>query len=171
MRFPTEEKRTGRCIGRPLLSLSSFMLAIAVGLISSFTFSAAYDLARGAFEAEPAAVAGVWHGHWNGVHAVTLRLEQGCESLSGTARFSRVIQTGDGLKVIGESAEVPLINPQLRGDMLTFEIKNPEVSTAAATIGLEMRFTKQGEAELCREQEQPGREESWTITMLQEPSF
>ncbi|HEX8175403.1 MAG TPA: hypothetical protein VF543_09810 [Pyrinomonadaceae bacterium] len=171
MRFPTEDKRTGRFIGRPLLSLSSFILAIAVGLVSSFTFSAAYDMALGAFVAEPAAVAGVWHGHCKGVHAVTIRLEQGCDFLSGTARFSRAIKTGDGLKVIGESREVQLINPQLRGDVLTFEIEDPEASIAAETIRLEMRFTKQGEAELWRAEQQPEQEESWTITMLQERSF
>jgi hypothetical protein len=168
MRHPAEDKRTGHFTIRPLLSLSSFVLAIVVGLISSFTFSAAYDMARGALATEPARVAGVWHGHWNGVHAVTLKLEQGCDSLQGTARFSKVIDTGDGLKVIGESEPLRLVNPELSGDKLTFQVEDTSSCLTTVFTRLEMRFTKPGEAELRREQEQ---EEAGVITMLLERSF
>lgn len=54
MRFGSQGARAGEVERRvkleveraPVLSLSSFVLAIAVGVVSSFTFSAAFDMAQ-----------------------------------------------------------------------------------------------------------------------------
>ncbi|HKS28623.1 MAG TPA: hypothetical protein VJS44_12425 [Pyrinomonadaceae bacterium] len=171
MSYQSVDNRKRRFLGRPLLSLSSFLLAIAVGLISSFTFSAAYDMARASLSDEPQNISGVWHGYWNGAHALTVRLEQGCDSLKGTARFSRIVETDDGPKVIGVSETVQLINPRLSGDRLSFEVIDPDFCFSKVVIRMSMRFTKQGEAELWREKEFVEGEEAGTITMLQESSF
>ena len=63
MRFVAEGGRARSPFARrPLLSLSSFLLSIAVGLISSFTFSTAYDMARAALSGQHQKVSGVRHG-------------------------------------------------------------------------------------------------------------
>lgn len=157
----------GTLTGRPLLSLSSFLLAIVVGLTSSFTFTTAYDLIRASMAGERQVASGVWHGQWQGVHAVTIKIEQSGGALSGTARFARVVETTDGPRAVGESAELPLINPRLDGDRLSFEVRGADESQKVILARLEMRFTGEGEAELRREQE----EESPAIPMLRERSF
>lgn len=160
---------------RPLLPLSSFMLAMMVGLVSSFTFSTVYDLARASLsEARQEAPWGVWHGQWQGVHAVTIRLGESGKSLSGTARFAKVVVTGDGLRVIGESAELPLVNPRLEGDKLSFEVEGADESHPVIRAVMEMRFTEEGEAELRRmgaERDGTPEEKPLAIRMKREQSF
>lgn len=168
MSLMSEENENGYFINNRLLSLSSFLLAMAVGLVSSFTFSAAYDMTRRAFFGEPASLSGVWHGQWQGVHAVTIRLEQRGETLRGTAKFSRIIATNDGPKAVGAAEALPLINPKLSGDTLSFEVQDSEVSYSSIPLRMEMRFTGAGEAELRREQV---KEESTAITMFRDCSF
>jgi hypothetical protein len=170
MRFVIEGKRTGPPVRKPLLSLSSFLLAIAVGIISSFTFSTMFDMARMKLYGPGQAVQGLWHGQWHGVHAVTIRVERNGDALSGTARFSRVVVTRDGPKVVGESGTLSLINPKLKGDSLSFEVQSPEEMYPAITTIMEMRFTNEGEAELRRISGQQ-EDEVLPIAMSKERSF
>ena len=174
MRFGTESKRARSFAGRPMLSLSSFMLAIAVGIISSLTFSAAYDMARAALAGERHSVSGVWHGAWNGVHAVTIRLEQNGDRLSGTARFSIAVATGDGPKAAGETPELALVNPQLDGETLSFTVHGLGGSCKSTVAVVEMNFNNEGEAELRRKYDPPEDEmenEETVILMMRERSF
>jgi hypothetical protein len=160
---------------KPLLSFSSFILAIAVGIISSFTFSAAYDMARSAIGGERQSISGVWHGDWHGVQAVTIRLEQhGDAMISGTARFSKIIATIDGPKAIGESVEMPLVNPQFDGERLSFEVQSADESYRAIVAEMKMRFASEGEAELLltgRQPEGSPEGQALTIKLRRERSF
>lgn len=174
MRFWTAGKGTSSFINRRLPSLSSFLLAILVGLISSFTFSTAYDMTSSALLSKPQIVCGFWHGQWQGVHAVTIKLEQRGDSLSGTARFSRVIATSEGPKAIGESAELPLVNPKLDGDRLSFEVRGSDETYPSILAEMEMRFTGEGEAELRRtggKPESTRADSRMSIKMQHERSF
>jgi hypothetical protein len=149
MRLDADSKRSGGRIQRPLLSLSSFLLAIAVGITSSFIFSAAYDMARLRLYGERANVSGTWHGAWRGVHAVTIRLEQEGERLGGTVRFSKIVERGDGAKVVGQTNELPLVNARLEGERLSFEVYGLGES-CKVMAEMEMNFVDEGEAELRR---------------------
>ena len=55
MRPENDSLRACGFLRRPLFSFSSFVLAALIGLVSSFTFSAAYDMARSALLKERAA--------------------------------------------------------------------------------------------------------------------
>src|ERR1043165_3106955 len=115
MRFEASSSRSSRAIlfnRKRLASLSSFILAVAVGLISSFTFSTAYDMARSALGVKQRQYTGVWRGQWHGVPAVTIKLTQNGDSVSGTASFNRIIKTDDGPRDYGASPELPLANPR-----------------------------------------------------------
>ncbi|MBD0370954.1 MAG: hypothetical protein ICV60_08975 [Pyrinomonadaceae bacterium] len=173
MRFQAEGKRSPFA-GRPLLSLSSFVLAVTVGLISSFTFSTAYDLARVMIYGQsPADVSGVWRGYWEGVPAVTVTLKQQGESLSGTAKFIRVINSEDGPQVAGESQEIPLINPRLQGNKLSFELYSLD-GIYTAFVEMEMSFENQEEAELRstrRDSADVPIDKEPPLRMRREPSF
>lgn len=172
MRFGSEG--SGTFTSKPILSLSSFMLSVVVGLISSFTMSTVYDMALASLGEGRQARSGVWHGQWQGVHAVTIKLEESGDALSGTARFARVIATRDGLKAIGETAELPLMNPKLDGDRLSFEVRGADESNPVILAEMEMRFTDEGEVELRRtggEPEGTREDRLVTISMKREQSF
>ncbi|HEY0321649.1 MAG TPA: hypothetical protein VGC66_11870 [Pyrinomonadaceae bacterium] len=175
MRCETESRLTSPFDRRPLLSLSSFILAIAVGIISSFTLSTAYDMARSAIVGERQTVSGVWRGSWQGVPAVTIRLEQqGDAMISGTARFSKIIATNEGPKAVGETGELPLVNPQFDGERLLFEVESADESYTAAVSEMEMSFAGEGEAELRRTGGQPEgapADQTMRIKMRKERSF
>jgi hypothetical protein len=129
-------------------------------------------MARSALSGRPQTVSGVWHGQWNGVHAVTLRLEQ--NGLSGTARFTKIIETIDGPKAVGESREIPLVNPKFDGERLSFEVQSAGESYPATSAEMEMRFTGEGEADLRRTGGEPDVAPVYSrmaIKMKQERSF
>lgn len=173
MGFRTESKPVGSYIRIPLLSLSSFVLAVVVGVVSSFTYSTAYDLILAALYGASQPVYGVWHGSLNGVHAVTIRLEQNGERVDGTARFSKIACTLDGPKVVGESEALALVNTRLDGGRLSFEVYGVGESGKTMAV-MEMNFVGAGEAELRRiggvpESETEG--EEMVIRMKREPSF
>jgi hypothetical protein len=174
MRFEAVEERTSPFVHRPLLSLSSSLLAIAVGLISSFTFSTAYDMARAALFGHHQAIYGVWHGQRHGVHAVTIRLEKNGDGVRGTARFSKIIETGDGPRVVGETPELSLINPSFNGERLFFEVQSGEETGLTVVPVMEMSFINEAEAELRRtgrQAEDASQEKALTIIMKKEQSF
>lgn len=159
---------------RPLFSFSSFMLATAVGLVSSFTFSAVYDMARAALSNNPQTISGVWRGRWQDSPAVTIRLEQEGNALHGTAQFYRVVATADGPQTVGETVELPLLNPQLEGQRLSFEVRGTDEAHQATVAELEMWFDSDGEAELRRMGGQPEgapEDKEPSIKMKRERSF
>jgi hypothetical protein len=158
---------------RPLVSLSSFILAAAVGLISSFTFSTAYDMARFQFGGEFRTVAGVWRGQWHGVHAVTIKLTQNGDSFSGTARFNRIIRTDDGPHVEGVSPELPLSNLQFDGHRLSFEIHLEEGEEVHPRIfvAMEMWLENEDEALLRSSGRESTDSSEEPIRMRREPPF
>jgi hypothetical protein len=170
-----ENKSIGKrqCLRRPFLSFSSFMLAIAVGLISSFTFSAAYDMARSALAPKSQTVAGVWRGHWHGVPAVTIKLEQKMEALSGTASLKKVVATENGARAVGESTEIPLSNPRFDGKRLLFELHSTDGIHPPVFVEMEMRFENGGEAELrlARREAEASAEDKEIIKLRRERSF
>lgn len=175
MRFRIENRQTDASLRRPLFSFSSFVLATVVGLVSSFTFSTAYDMAYKKFSGGPQTISGVWQGRWHGVPAVTIRLEQNGEALGGTARFSRIIATADGPEAVGETVELPLLNPRLEGQRLSFEVRGADETQTAVVAEMEMKFVNEGEAELRYTDEQsegePKDDKAMGIKMKRERSF
>ena len=150
MRISIEGRETEPSLERPLISFSSFMLAALVGLISSFTFSAAYDMARAALSNDTQAISGVWRGRWHGVPAVIIRLRQDGNMLSGTARFSKVAASIDGPKVIAETYDLPLVNPRFDGKRLCFQVEDDTHLYPVRVVEMEMDFVSADEAELQR---------------------
>jgi hypothetical protein len=146
-----------------------------VGLVSSFTFSTMYDMAFKMLSGEPQRISGVWQGRWHGVPAVTIRLEQNGDALGGTARFSRIIETSDGPKAVGETGELPLLNPRLEGRRLSFEVRGADETHPAIVAKMEMKFVNEVEAELRSSGEQlEGEQEdnrAMEIKMKRERSF
>lgn len=174
MRFVDERQRARSYVRRPLLSFSSFLLAIAVGIISSFTFSAAYDMARSAaIGGERRSFSGVWHGDWHGVRAVTIKLEQNNDAVSGTASFYRVVDTEDGPESSGQFPAITLTNPRLDGKRLIFELQSIDEIHPAVFIEMEMQFENEEEAGLrCIGPESEGSaEDRERIKMKRERSF
>jgi hypothetical protein len=145
-----------------MLSLSSFLLAIAVGLVSSFTFSTAYDMARAAIGGERQTVSGVWQGVWEDVPAVTVRLSDEGGFLSGTVQFTEIIRRLDGSRIIDRTNELPLVNPKFDGERLCFEVEYgphpypfPASAQPAQLAEIELTFVGYDEAELRRTGGQP----------------
>jgi hypothetical protein len=142
MRFRHDKLYAGSVLKRPLLSFSSFGLAAAVGLISSLTFSAAFDMARDLLSGGGAqTVSGVWRGDLQDVPAVTIRLEQNGGELTGTARFTQMTATPEGPKASGETKELPLKNVRFNGERLLFEVSNEKEGAAEIVARMEMNFT------------------------------
>jgi hypothetical protein len=149
MRSRTESKRFGGRVQRPLLSLSSFILAIMVGVISSFLFSAAYDMTRPVMSGQQRpAVSGVWRGYWQKVPAVTVKLEEQDGHLSGTVSFNRIFNTYDGPRSEEAAREIPIVNPRLEGKRLLFELQAPEDFYPTLVVEMEMSFENEGEVGL-----------------------
>lgn len=174
MRFMTESRQTGGLLKRHLLSFSSFLLATIVGLVSSFTFSAVYDMAHTALYTEPQTISGVWRGSWHGVPAVTIRLEQQGDLLRGTAQFNTVIATKDGPQAASETKELQLENVRFDGERLSFEVWNTDESNTTIVARMEMRFENRTEAELRRTGGQPEgspEDKEMGIKMKRERSF
>jgi hypothetical protein len=172
MGFGNLSRGKGEFLKRPLLSLSSFVLAIAVGIISSFIFSSAFDMARSAFVGKSQIISGLWRGHWKGIPAVTIKLERKKEQLSGTASFKRVVATESGARVMGESPEIPLINPRFDGKSLLFELRAMDEIHPPTMIEMEMRFENDGEAVLhAIGREAVGAPDGEIIKMKRERSF
>jgi hypothetical protein len=122
---------------------------------------------------ERANVPGIWHGTWHGVHALTIRLEQDGERLGGTIRFSKIVERGDGAKVVGQTEELPLVNTRLDGERLSFEVYGVGES-CKVMAEMEMNFTNEGEAELRRTGGMPEEDEEGVakiINMKRERSF
>ena len=171
MSFGASSKRATLFNRRPLASLSSFILAVAVGLISSFTFSTAYDMARSALGAEQRSVAGVWRGEWHGVPAVTIKLMKNGDSLSGTASFNRIFNSENGLRSEASSQEIPIVNPRLEGKRLLFELQAPDNIQPTIFIKMEMSFENEDEAVLhCTGRESTDSSEE-PVRLRREPPF
>ncbi len=168
------KRRTSAFPKRPLLSFSSFLLATTIGLISSFTFSTTYDMARSALRHKPQTVSGVWQGEWQGIRAVTIKLEQQNDTVSGTVTFYRIVATEDGPKVEGQSEEIPIINARLEGKRLVFELGAIDEIHPRLFVEMEMSFEKEDEAILrcARLGLEDSAEDTETIIyMTREPSF
>jgi hypothetical protein len=147
MRLDADSKRFGGRVRRPLLSLSSFLLAIAVGIISSFTFSAAYDMARSALGVRPQ-VSGLWRAYWKDVPAATIRLEQQGDQLGGTVSFNRIYETDEGFRSEESAPEIPLVNPRLEGKRLLFELQAPDDIRPKLLVEMEIYFENEDKASL-----------------------
>lgn len=174
MRTSIEGRETEPSLKRPLLSFSSFMLAAIVGVISSFTFSTVYDMARTALLDEPQAISGVWRGTWHGVPAVLIRLKQDGSVLSGTAQFSKIAASIDGPEVIAETYELPLVNPRLDGKKLCFQVEDETNPYPVRVVEMEMNFLSADEAKLRRTGGQPDEtpiDKDIVIKMKKESSF
>jgi hypothetical protein len=143
-----ESKRIGGRVRRPLLSLSTFFLAVTVGIISSFVFSTAYDMTRSALGGERQEVSGVWRGSWHNVPAVTINLQQQGERLSGTVSFNRIFKSDNGFESEAATQEVPLVNPRFDGKRLLFELQVPDEIHPPLFIEMEMSFDNEEEAGL-----------------------
>lgn len=174
MRSNVESIRRGATLAKPLMSLASFLLSVAVGTVSSFTYSAAYDMARSAFSAKPVEVSGVWRGYWHGVPAASIKLEERDGALSGTVIFTAVVETEEGPRASGESPELPLINTRFDGKRLVFELHGMDEIRPTVFIEMEMTFEDEKTAELrCtrRDSVDVPKDEVPTIKMERESSF
>lgn len=174
MRFRTESRQSNGFLKRPLFSFSSFLLATVVGLVSSFTFSAAYDLARTMLSTDSQTISGVWCGQWHGVPAVAIRLKQDGSLLSGTVRFSTVAASPDGPKVVAETGEIPLVNPKFDGKRLCFQIQVEPHLYPVIVAEMELNFINADEAELRRTGDLPEgapEDKEVMIRMKRERSF
>lgn len=156
MSFVSGRGQANAFVNRSFLSFSSFVLATMVGIVSSFTFSTAYDMARKALFDEQQEIAGVWHGEWHGVPAVTIHLEEQDGALKGTAEFYTIFATAAGPKRVGQTGELQLINPRFNGKKLSFEVQSSDIIYPVITAQMEMSFVGEGRAELRPTGQPPG---------------
>ena len=164
--------RSARHIHSPMLSATSFLLAAAVGLISALIFSNAYDMARVSLFNQERRVEGVWSARWRDIPAVTVRLKQEGEIISGTVQFKKILSSPFCPVAIDSTGELPLMHPRLDGERLFFEVHDDSDCSPANLLEMEMRFTGKDDAELYRHSLLPyNRDGDVGLCMKREDSF
>jgi len=89
--------------------------------------------------------AGVWEARFKGEVFMTLKLEAG-DPISGSLSGGSISVNDDGdlTAASGGGKELPILNPKVDGNKLSFEWKEDEDET----LKFEMRLTADGEAQL-----------------------
>ncbi len=144
--------------GRRLaLALAAFILTLSCGLAATLSFRAARGWISGPTAAQTRSLAGTWRGNWHGVEAVNLQIDSQSEPVTGTVRFYRLTKTEQGFQADGHTDDLPLMNPKLDGETLSFHISNgAPVEGHLIEMDMELRLVGENRAELRRVDDTPG---------------
>jgi beta-lactamase regulating signal transducer with metallopeptidase domain len=98
----------------------------------------------------PTSVDGTWQGKWHGDYpAVTLKLTLSGSSVSGTVVFYRLVKSGEGFRVDGNTGEIPLTEPTFDGTTLHFKTRAKSKTNGVEDIReFAVTFKDQNTAEL-----------------------
>ncbi len=88
-------------------------------------------------------VAGTWQGKMEQVPAVVLTVKDDQGKLSGTITFYKIVDDGSGPRAEGKNTAT-LIDPELDGKTLSFQVKNPQDEVTK----FKMDLTAENEANL-----------------------
>jgi hypothetical protein len=95
-------------------------------------------------------VDGIWQAKWHGDYpAMTLKLMQSGSSVSGTVVFYRLVKSGDGFRVDGNTGEIPLTDTIFDGATLHFKTRGKAKNTGEEDVReFAVTFKDQNTAEL-----------------------
>jgi beta-lactamase regulating signal transducer with metallopeptidase domain len=95
-------------------------------------------------------VDGTWQAKWHGDYpAVTLKLTHSGDSVSGSVVFYRLVKSGDGFRVDGNTGEIPLIDTIFDGTTLRFKTRGKAKTTGDEDVReFTVTFKDQNTAEL-----------------------
>ncbi|MBA3438419.1 MAG: M56 family metallopeptidase [Pyrinomonadaceae bacterium] len=144
MRLTNETKRASVRLKRTLLLVATLVIGVTSVAVAAFSFRIENGASATVNEAQNSIV-GTWQGTWNGnFPAMTLRIKANGDKLSGTIVFYRSVKTDSGLKVDGQTDELPLIEPSFDGKTLLFKVIR---SKSKEAVEFEMKITGNDEAE------------------------
>ncbi len=135
--------------GKLLLTLTAFLFAASCGIVSAFSLNFIGNGSKKIISAYD--IAGTWQGTWQQLPGTTLIVESAGDKLTGDITFYLLKKTSNGLEVADNTGKLPLIEPKLNDNVLSFRVKR---RLSDDIIKAEMNFVSENEAVLRLESDQ-----------------
>jgi beta-lactamase regulating signal transducer with metallopeptidase domain len=130
MKLINGNRKMNRQMGYVMVFAAAVVLSVTTVAASGFSFQMGQDKTytftyrqeKNGASVNLASVTGRWEGTWSGDrHAMTLNIKQDGDKLVGTTIFYRWVKSGDGMKLDGQTGDIPLEDLSFDGKILSFK--------------------------------------------------
>jgi beta-lactamase regulating signal transducer with metallopeptidase domain len=132
MKLINRKRKMNRQMGYVMVIAAVVVLGVTTVAASGFSFQMGQDKPytfthgqeKNGASIDLASVIGRWEGTWSGDrHAMTLNIKQDGDKLVGTTIFYRWVKSGDGMKLDGQTGDIPLEDLSFDGKILRFKTR------------------------------------------------